>query len=208
MDEWTKIQSGSIYYALNKLEKEGLVKIIREERIKGKIRRVYGITDKGEENLEELLLSEFDKSIYPIGSDKFLAYPFFESVKQSCLQKRVEEHMNKLENELDRIEKWQELKVNSASLAITQVSFEMMVSSLKYQLKWHQALLDDLDRCVEESKEVSHLIRETDFTEMKEIPLMLETESSIDLQNIKASILKNPNEAEFILSELIKKVKK
>ncbi|WP_235689849.1 PadR family transcriptional regulator [Clostridioides difficile] len=31
-DRWTKIQSGSIYYALAKLEKDGGVRVLKEEK--------------------------------------------------------------------------------------------------------------------------------------------------------------------------------
>ena len=47
MDQWAKVQSGSIYYALNKLEKEKCIQVLREERTGSRVRKIYEITDLG-----------------------------------------------------------------------------------------------------------------------------------------------------------------
>ena len=43
-DQWMKIQSGSIYYALTKLEKEKCIDVLREERTGSRVRKIYKIT--------------------------------------------------------------------------------------------------------------------------------------------------------------------
>ncbi|WP_259473415.1 PadR family transcriptional regulator [Clostridium estertheticum] len=55
MDSWTKIQSGSIYYALNKLEKEGLIVLSEKVGSGAKARKVYSITQNGKRELRELV---------------------------------------------------------------------------------------------------------------------------------------------------------
>ena len=52
MEQWTKIQSGSIYYALTKLEKEKNIAVIREEHTGARVRKIYEITDLGTEVLQ------------------------------------------------------------------------------------------------------------------------------------------------------------
>lgn len=52
VDHWTKIQSGSIYYALAKLERKDCVEILREEKNGGRIRKIYAITQKGRQHVE------------------------------------------------------------------------------------------------------------------------------------------------------------
>ena len=75
MDKWTKIQSGSIYYALNKLEKDGLI-VLKEEIGSGlKARKIYEITDNGRDELKELVKNELGNELFPSGSDKFIIYP-------------------------------------------------------------------------------------------------------------------------------------
>ena len=49
IDQWVNIQSGSIYYALTKLEKEKNISILREERIGSRLRKIYQITEKGKQ---------------------------------------------------------------------------------------------------------------------------------------------------------------
>jgi len=51
IDQWTKIQSGSIYYALTKLEKEKNIAIQREERTGSRVRKIYAITEQGKNTL-------------------------------------------------------------------------------------------------------------------------------------------------------------
>lgn len=47
MDLWTNILSGSIYYALNKMEQDGLIVATAEERTGARLRKIYSITDAG-----------------------------------------------------------------------------------------------------------------------------------------------------------------
>ncbi len=58
MREWTEIGFSSIYYLLNRLEKDGMV---TSERIptggRGKVRRIYQITDAGRTALKEATLT-------------------------------------------------------------------------------------------------------------------------------------------------------
>lgn len=55
MEQWADIRSGSIYFALNQMEKEGLVKAGPEERTGDRLRRAYSITSSGSAALKDLL---------------------------------------------------------------------------------------------------------------------------------------------------------
>jgi DNA-binding PadR family transcriptional regulator len=55
MEQWTDIGSGSIYFALSQMEKEGLVNAGAEERTGDRLRRIYSITSKGSSALNDLL---------------------------------------------------------------------------------------------------------------------------------------------------------
>jgi len=208
MDDWTKIQSGSIYYALTKLEKEKKIEIAREEHSEGKTRKIYAITDLGRDALQDTLLSEFDQHIHTVKSDKFVTYPFIQDIDKDKLVQRIQKHIKDLETECRSIKNWEMLKVGEHTLGITKISFEMMISSLEYQIKWHESLIQDLDPCIEESKKVAQMIRDLDFSAINDLSPLLEVSDSIDIKQIKASILENPNEAEEILSQLIKTIKK
>lgn len=171
MNDWTKIESGSIYYAIAKLEKQGAIELIREEGTGQKARKIYAITDKGRDELSKLLVVEFKKPIYSIQSDKFVAYPFVSGIDKNMLTKVVKRHIEKLQKEMEDLKKWQQYKITDKSLQIERISFEMMISSLEYQIKWHEALVDEIDRCIDMSKNISEYIKHIDFSEITSLDI-------------------------------------
>lgn len=178
LNDWTKIQSGSIYYALSKLEKLGLITLIREEGVGQKARRIYDITDKGRLELEHLLIAELKKPIYNHKSDKFIAYPFVAGIKKDTMIKVIRNHVKELEDQKISLVKWQEYKINEDSLNIEKISFEMMISCLKYQIKWHEALIEEIERCIDISLNINKFIKSMDFSEV----------GSLDIDEVQKNI--------------------
>jgi DNA-binding PadR family transcriptional regulator len=204
MDSWTKIQSGSIYYALSKLEKEGLI-ILAEEIGRGtKARKIYAITEKGKNELKELVKQELSYHINEIGSDKFIIYPLLNTLDKNSISDEIREHIEKLNNQKIYLEKWQKVKVNQKTLEIEKIAFQMMISNLEYQIKWHNALIENIDDCVEASNEITDLIAKFDFSNAKEI----EVDRAENIENLKYEILNNPDTAPEKLEELIKALRK
>ncbi|MFT8352123.1 PadR family transcriptional regulator [Clostridium saccharoperbutylacetonicum] len=204
MDSWTKIQSGSIYYALSKLEKEGLI-ILAEEIGNGtKARKIYVITEKGKNELKELVKQELSYHINEIGSDKFIIYPLLNTLDKNSISDEIREHIEKLNNQKIYLEKWQKVKVNQETLETEKIAFQMMISNIEYQIKWHNALIENIDECVEASNEISNLIAKFDFSNAKEI----EVDRAENIENLKYEILNNPDTAPEKLEELIKALRK
>lgn len=181
MDSWTKIQSGSIYHALSKLEKEGLIQLSGTQGKRAKARKVYSITGRGREELKRMVREELSSTMYEVGSDKFILYPLLCASSKPEIEDAVHSHINELERKKGLIEKWKQIKITDRTLEVEKISFEMMLSSLRYQIQWHWALLRQLDRCIEESEAVSKLIRSFDFSEYKEKELAQIT----DLESLK-----------------------
>lgn len=213
MDSWTKIQSGSIYYALGKLEKEGLIALQREENIGSKVRKIYCITEKGKEELEACVKEELKRPIYEVGSDKFIVYPILQGVKKETIIVEVKEHIAKLKRQKEEQEKWQRVKINEESLGVERICFEMMVSSLAYQIKWHEVLLEELDKCLEVSEQMANLIKSVDFStinDMSEINEIQNKKSELpneEIAKLKKAILEHPTDAAQKLEELIQLIK-
>ena len=204
MDSWTKIQSGSIYYALNKLEKEGLIVLAEEAGTGPKGRKIYAITEKGRNELKELVKEELNTQISEVGSDKFIIFPLLNTLDKDMIANEVKKHIQKLKDQKSHIEKWQKIKVNDQSIRVEKISFEMMLSNLEYQIKWHYALLDEIDDCIAASKEISKLISMFDFSNAEN----LEINDGDDINNLKYQILNNPDTAPEKLEQLIKMLKK
>jgi hypothetical protein len=76
--------------------------------------------------------------------------------------------------------KWQKIKVNEQTLAVEKIAFGMMISNLEYQIKWHNALIDDMEACIAASKEIAKLISVFDFSNAKDAEL-----STADIENLK-----------------------
>ncbi len=207
MDSWTKIQSGSIYYALGKLEKEGCITLQNEEKIDGKIRKIYAITEKGREVLWDYIKEELDREIYDIGSDKFIIYPILQGIDKKIIIAQVKKHIEKLKMQKKIQEKWKALKIKKGGLKLEEVCFEMMISSLDYQIKWHETLLEELDQCIALSGQMAQLIREVDFSAINDIS-EVEQEVQVDaITQLKEEILNQPENAKEKLDQLIKLLK-
>lgn len=207
MDSWTKIQSGSIYYALSKLEKEGLIVLYQEESIGAKVRKIYKITDEGRAALKVAIEEELDRQIYETGADKFIVYPILEGMDKETIIRQVAKHIEKLRVKRDDIEKWQKIKIGEESLKVESICFEMMLSSIDYQIKWHEALTSEIDQCKLYSKQMSELIKQVDFSTVNDMSEIMQNLESNDVEKLKQEILNNPETAAQKLEELIKLIK-
>lgn len=208
MDSWTKIQSGSIYYALNKLEKEGLIELLREEKSGAKVKKIYQITDTGQGELQQCLKEELGKDLYDIGSDKFIIYPILSSVKKEMIVEEVQKHLELLNTKKAYTEKWRKIKISEHSLKLEAICFEMMLSSLNHQIKWHETLLEELDACIQISEQMSSFIKHVDFSNVEDFEGIIQSIPSKNIDQLKQEILSNPETAAEKLEELIKMLNK
>lgn len=204
MDSWTKIQSGSIYYALNKLEKKGLIVLSKEIGSGAKARKIYSITEAGKVELKNLVKEELNQQISEVGSDKFIIFPLLNILHKDEMLSELEVHIGKLNLQKKYLEKWQKIKVNEQTLPVEKIAFEMMLSNLEFQIKWHNALIDNMEDCITASKGISQLISEFDFSDAQDI----ECDTAHDIENLKYEILNNPNTAHDKLEQLIEILKR
>ncbi|GIO89024.1 PadR family transcriptional regulator [Paenibacillus lactis] len=76
MDQYTKLQLGSLYYAVDRLAEEGYIEAV--ETIQSDNRpdkTIYRITDAGRKHFEQLLLKKF-RDIEPVHHPLYIALPF------------------------------------------------------------------------------------------------------------------------------------
>ncbi len=207
LDSWTKIQSGSIYYALDKLEKEGMISLLREESIGSKVRKVFSITNEGKKELERCIGEELKREVFNVGSDKFILYPFLNYMDKEQVTKQINTHIKALKGKKDYFQKWQKIKMQGQFLKVESLSFEMIISSLDYQINWHSALIEELDLCLELGKKTEDFIRKVDFSVINEDESCQIIEQQM-IEKLKTEILSDPTNAENKLQELIKLLKK
>lgn len=209
LDQWAKIQSGSIYYALNKLEKEKNIKVQREERTGSRVRKIYEITPTGRTALQEEMRTELAAPILEIGSLKYVIYPMIGVLDKEEMQAIIKRHIRDLEEKKKYWEIWKSAKAGEEASKLTRLSFAMTIHSLEEQIIWHQELLENLDDYMEEAKEMSQMIRmfEPDRPEEKNGESKL-SEQLERIEKIKQSVEMDPQKAIEQLNQIIEEMKK
>ncbi|ERK31567.1 PadR family transcriptional regulator [Clostridium intestinale URNW] len=183
IENWTKIQSGSIYYALGKLEKEGLITLVKEEKLGARIRKIYGITQEGKVELKAALKEELSKEIISLGSDKLFIHNMINKIDKEEVITIAEKHIKELKEKQSYWRYWKDIKINEKSLVVDKIAFDMNISSLDYQVSWHEALIENIDEYIDFSNRQEDIIRNVDFGEMEE-------NKGTDLSNGERRILK------------------
>jgi hypothetical protein len=104
-----------------------------------------------------------DTPICEAGSDKFFMFPILSRLERATAISALSAHIEALETKRDYITHWQKLKIDSRSFKTEILAFEMMLSSYDYQIRWHRAMLEELDRISEQRGLLDHLIRRFSF---------------------------------------------
>lgn len=162
MSEWNNIKSGSIYYAIKKLERDGYIRMIDKPEEGEKKKQIYEITERGRDVLKELAYSEMGKPLQGAASEKFLLYPIIASLRKEVIIQCVEKHISELEEQKIRINDWRKEKEEKAC-SMEVITLDYMITTIESQIIWHKMMLQNLDNIIQETNEIEMLIKETDF---------------------------------------------
>lgn len=173
MDEWNSIKSGSIYYAMSKLEADGLIKLVEKVGCCEKSKRIFEITGKGRDMLSKIALLELEKPLNSISSEKFLLYPIVSNLTKQEMVSTIEKHIFSLKKELGNINSWYEKKQNKAT-NIEKASFKLMKESVQNQIDWHNSLMENLDETISAVDKISAIIKKVDFSTSDEYSKLTE----------------------------------
>jgi DNA-binding PadR family transcriptional regulator len=97
IDQWANVLSGSIYYALNKMEDDGIIETVKEERTGARIRKIYGITEKGEAEYFILLKGHLLTQPHSLKSDFMLSLALIGQLPKEEAKQVLEENLISLE---------------------------------------------------------------------------------------------------------------
>lgn len=209
MDQWAKIQSGSIYYALAKLEKEDNIKVLREEQTGSRLRKIYAITDKGRDTLKEEMRAELAAPMSDIGSTKMIIDPFLGVLDKKDMESIISEHIKSLEEKKSYWEKWKSIKAGNGSSRLSELSFAMTIHSLEDQIEWHQELLTNIDKYIEQSKQMKQVITSFEPDSQEPENQRSELDKKIEfVESIKNTLETDPQSAMESLNKLISEMKK
>lgn len=202
---WAKIKSGSIYYALSKMEKNGEVELVKEETKGSRVRRIYKITEKGINELNKALKLELKKYLVPIGTEKYLLPMFIANISKDEACKIIKEHIDSLKEELEYWKYWMDIKVAYSTSKVEKLSFEMTIQNIENSMKWHEALIEEYDEYVELAKKQGEIIRAFDFDEVEDVKSGNNSKQADTkrVNELKDIIINKPEESKEALEELL-----
>lgn len=206
-DQWMKIQSGSIYYALTKLEKEKCIDVLREERTGSRVRKIYKITEHGMKEMHKEIMSVLQTPIAGTGSPKFIIEPMLSLLDESELKVAIQNHIKELEEKREYWKRWSDIKAGKDATKLVQLSFSMTINALEDQILWHKELLDNLELYLNEGDAMKNFIIQFDVDSAETEVEVSEVDQKISyLNKIKDIIKDNPSKAldnlDLILEEL------
>lgn len=208
VEHWAKIQSGSIYYALASLEKEKNIEVLREERTGSRVRKIYRITEKGMDTLQDEMKEALKTPITNLGSIKFFISPILCTLSREDIVEITGNHIRELKEQKEYWIVWQKAKKGEKPNILTDISFEMNIQNIEYQIKWHEELLFHLDLYIEESKWMVQTLEQFDVSLYEKQPGKSQTEQSIEYMNRTKDTMKDNPEIVKKLDVLIEELKK
>lgn len=208
IDNWAKIQSGSIYYALTKLEKDDCVEVLREEKNGARIRKIYAITERGKQELQKGLQQELLTPIMPAGSDKFFINNILDELPKDIIIATLKKHLDELASQQEYWEKWRQTKAEKDHTPMAEkIAFDMTIDSLKYQILWHEEILNNIDQYITLGKETRRIIQSIDFSTVDNEDTTKVTAKLLDIQKLRDEIVNDPAKAVENIDKLIEQMR-
>jgi len=208
VDKWAKIQSGSIYYALSKLEKENNIAVLKEESTGSRVRKIFKITELGKETLHAEMKDALAEPIANIGSMKFIIAPIISTLPKEEMIIILSKHISELKEQKEYWEVWKKVKAGERDPKLVQLSFKIAIDSITNQILWHEELLDNLDENILESSLMREIIKTFDADRYETEGKVQSKEQRVEFASgFEAAMKKNPKMAIDRLNRIIEELK-
>jgi DNA-binding PadR family transcriptional regulator len=143
IDDWANLLSGSIYYSISKLEKDGLIQPFKEERTGSRVRVIYSITKAGEEKHVALLKEKLGDKPHSLKSDFMLALSMIHHLEKDEARLILTENLKELKNLREQWEIRKQLASESkGSNPLMLLSFESSIEILDIDIKTVERAID------------------------------------------------------------------
>lgn len=137
LSDFTQIKLPTIYYHLEKMQKEGFLLATNEKSGSRPEKTIYSITEKGIEKFNKMLLQLMDFEYRPTFPTDGIFY-FSEYLEKNDIIRKLKEYMNKLEKIINYLEAHK-----TETLKFVPNEFKPMVTIIfSHHLKHYQAELD------------------------------------------------------------------
>jgi len=143
-DLWADILPNSIYNALRKMERDGMVRIRGEEQTGRQIRTIYEITDAGREEFQVLLKSSLGRYVRKYPSDLYIGLGYLCKLPPEEVDQALDLYSRSLREEMALWERGQEKKAVGTPLAEPMTAlFENGKAHLRADLEFVEYLREN-----------------------------------------------------------------
>lgn len=143
MDQYTKLQMGSLYYAVDRLAEEGYIEAVQTIQSDSRPdKTIYRITESGRKLFEQLLLKKF-RDIEPVHHPLYMALPFSRHADPAVLAPILQTRIREAER---RVNQAYQLYVEHQHIVPRSTQHLMigMYEHAKTDLNWLRRLHEDL----------------------------------------------------------------
>lgn len=144
-ERWGGILSGSIYYALKKLNEGGYVEISTIENTGYRQKAIYSITEKGRVYFETLICESLKKSTVFYPTSLYSGLTFMNMISDEKARFYLGQQRDALMNELEQLEKGREEKrvaLDNKFPPLTELIFDNMFQNVKRQLEFINKVIE------------------------------------------------------------------
>ena len=143
-ERWGGVLSGSIYYALSKLEKDNYIEISSIKATGHRQKAIYTITEKGKEYLKQLVCEGLKESSLNYPTALYSAVSYMDTISKESAMVYLSEHKTCLLKEYETLQRGLEEKkraLNNQLSSLTELIFEDMFQSVKNQLEFIEKVM-------------------------------------------------------------------
>ncbi|SOC08390.1 PadR family transcriptional regulator [Ureibacillus xyleni] len=144
-DIWAGILPGSIYHALKKMNKEGLVEVDAVEQTGHRIKAIYKITEKGQKEFYQLVKEGLREKSVGLPVTFYTAMSFMHELSLEEKLAGLDEQLTLLEKELAILQSGQKAKEQHITLdPIAKLQFENMFNQYQLQIDFINKMISQL----------------------------------------------------------------
>ena len=144
-DVWAGVLPGSIYHALKKMDKEGLVEVDSLEKTGHRIKAIYKITEKGLTEFKRLVKDNLREKSIVLPGQLYAAVSFLSELSPEESIEALSEQRVMLEEELDSLREGLQTKKQYAEVkGIANLHFENMFAHYELQLRFIDKIIDHI----------------------------------------------------------------
>lgn len=144
-DVWAGVLPGSIYHALKKMDKEGLVEVDSLEKTGHRIKAIYKITEKGLTEFKRLVKDNLREKSIVLPGQLYAAVSFLSELSPEESIEALSEQRALLEEELESLREGLKTKEQYVEVkGIAHLHFENMFAHYELQIRFIDKIIDHI----------------------------------------------------------------